>query len=392
VTSAENRAVSSADAVSDQFREVFGRAPEVAWHAPGRVNLIGEHTDYNDGFVLPFALPSGVVAAAARAPGYDLRVASTGYPGELLEVSEDARPGSVSGWAAYPAGVLWRLRRDGLLIGGVDLLLDSTLPSGAGLSSSAAVECAVGMAVDQLLGLGLDRVRMAGVARSAENDFVGMPCGLMDQYASLLCVEGHALFLDTRTRVTEQVPLDFDAAGLALLLVDTASPHRLVSGDYAARRKDCEQAAAELGVAALRDVEPGGLVAALDRLSSDRLRARVRHVVSENARVREVVGLLRTGRPERIGELLTASHESLRDDHQVAGPEQDLAVRAALDAGALGARMTGGGFGGSAIALVEAAAAGAAGEAVAVAFAEAGFPAPRCAPVSPSAGARRLGR
>jgi galactokinase len=375
--------------VSANFAEVFGRAPEVAWFAPGRVNLIGEHTDYNDGFVLPFALPLGVTAAVARAPGYDLRVASTRHPGEVVEVSEDARPGEVTGWAAYPAGVLWRLRRDGLLLGGVDLLLDADLPVGAGLSSSAAVECATGMAVDQLFGLGLERVWVAGVARAAENDFVGMPCGLMDQYASLLCVPGHALLLDTRSRATTHVPLAPEP-DLALLLVDTGSPHRLVSGEYADRRRQCEQACAELGVPALRDVPVGSLADALRRLSSDRLRARVRHVVTENDRVPRAAALLRSGRVGELGELLTASHESLRVDYEVSSPEQDLAVTAAREAGALGARMTGGGFGGSVIALVPTAARAAVVEAVTEAFASAGWALPTCSEVRPSAGAHPL--
>jgi galactokinase len=382
----------TADRPADRFRAVFGAAPELAWYAPGRVNLIGEHTDYNDGFVLPVALPLGVLALAGRAPEGLLRLASVQHPGELVEVGfEDLRPGLLDGWAAYPAGVLWQLRGTGAAAkGGVALLVDGALPSGAGLSSSAALECSVGMAVNELSGLGLDRMRVAEVGQAAETDFVGVPCGLMDQAASLLCEADHALFFDTRMRAVEQVPLDFGAAALSLVLVDTASPHRLVAGEYAARRRECEAAADELGVVALRDLEVTELAQALPRLSSRRLQARVRHVVTENTRVLEVVSLLRAGRIEAIGRLFTASHESLRVDFEVSSTEQDLAVGAALGAGALGARMTGGGFGGSVIVLVTEQARGGVVDAVTAAFARAGMHSPTCSVVRPSAGARRV--
>ncbi len=372
------------------FRDLFGGEPASVWHAPGRVNLIGEHTDYNDGFVLPFALPLGVLAAVGPAPGGVLRLASAQHPGTPVEVSPDElRPGRVTGWAAYPAGVVWALRRAGLPVEGLKLLLDGKLPAGAGLSSSAAVECAVGMAVDELYGLGLGRARIAALARSAEAEFVGMPCGPMDQHASLMCTRGHALLLDTRSLVHEQVPLDFAADGSALLLVDTGSTHRLVTGEYATRRRDCEAAAIELGVPSLREICPAELPDALRRLGSERLRSRVRHVVTENERVVRVAERLRAGRPSAIGELLTASHESLRVDYQVSGPQLDLAVATALRAGALGARMTGGGFGGSVIALAAGQALQRMVDEMLAAFARVGLPAPSCASVAPAAGASR---
>jgi galactokinase len=246
------------------------------------------------------------------------------------------------------------------------------------------------MAVNELFGLGLDRRRVAEVAQAAESEFVGVPCGLMDQCASLLCEAGNALFFDTRSGAVEQIPLDLEVAGLELLLVDTASPHRLVAGEYAARRRECESAAAELGVTALRDIGVGELAQALARLREPSLRARVRHVVTENARVLEVVSLLRGGRAQEVGALFTASHESLRNDFEVSSTEQDLAVRAALDAGALGSRMTGGGFGGSVIALAGATAADAVRDHVTAEFARAGLPAPTCWTVHASAGARRV--
>ncbi|MFC5995814.1 galactokinase [Pseudonocardia hispaniensis] len=377
------------------FRRCFGTDPQVGWRAPGRVNLIGEHTDYNDGYVLPIALSLGVTVALARNGSDRLRLVSAQHGQDVATVALDAlEPGALSDWTAYPAGVVWQLRRSGLDVGrhggGLDIAVDGDLPGGAGLSSSAALECAAAMALDELLHLGLTRPQVAAHARAAEHDFVGMPCGVMDQYASLLCTQGHALFLDTRTMTTEQVPLDFAAAGLHLQLIDTRAPHRLVEGHYAERRRSCAEAAAALGVPALRDIDRAALGGALARLSDATARRRTRHVVTENIRVLETVRLLRDGRPDRIGPLLTASHASLRDDYEVSCPELDLAVDAALGAGALGARMTGGGFGGSVIALSVAEDADAIAAAVCEAFAEHGFAAPIRLDAHPAAGAARI--
>jgi galactokinase len=372
------------------FRAAFGGEPETVWRAPGRVNLIGEHTDYNDGWVLPLALPLGVAVALRRNDSGVLRMVSGQQPGDAAEIRVEAlTPGSVPGWAGYPAGVVWRLRARGFDVGGLDLAVDGDLPGGAGLSSSAALECAVVMAVADVHGLRITRPEAAADARAAENDFVGMPCGVMDQYASLMCTADHALFLDTRTLVTEQVSLDFARAGLTLQLIDTNAPHRLVDGEYADRQAACAAAAATLGVRALRDVDD--LDAALARLGDDVLRRRVRHVVTENARVLDTVAALRAGRPADVGPLLTASHTSLRDDYEVSVPELDVAVDAALAAGALGARMTGGGFGGSVVVLGTAERADAIAAAVADAFAARGFTAPRRLPATPSDGAARTG-
>jgi galactokinase len=265
------------------------------------------------------------------------------------------------------------------------------VPAGAGLSSSAALECAVALAVDEVFGLGIERGALARLAQRAENDFVGVPSGIMDQSASLLCHEGHALFLDTRTLQVEHVPLDLPAAGLALLVVDTRAPHRLADGEYAARRHDCEQGAATLGVPYLRDVDVDALPAALRRLEDDTIRRRVRHVVTENARVLDTVDLLRSGRVKDTSSLLTASHASLRDDFEVTVPELDTAVDAALQAGALGARMTGGGFGGCVIAVVPVHATDRVTDAVRRAFDEHGFTAPEAFVTTASPGAHRLG-
>jgi galactokinase len=372
--------------------EAFGREPECVWAAPGRVNLIGEHTDYNDGFVLPFALPHRVVAAAAGNGTQRLRVVSVQRDRRVEVDVAGLAPGAVEGWAAYVVGVVWALRDAGHQVGGLDLVVDGDVPSGAGLSSSAALECAVALAVDEVFGLGIERSVLARLAQRAENDFVGVPCGIMDQSASLLCTDEHVLFLDTRSGETEQVPLDLDPAGLALLVVDTRAPHRLADGEYAARRRDCERGAAALGVPYLRDVAADDLPAALARIDDDTTRRRVRHVVTENARVLEVVERLRAGRVGDIGPLLSASHESLRDDFEVTVPELDTAVAAALGAGARGARMTGGGFGGCVIALVDADRCDRVADAVRAAFAERGFTAPDWFVTRASPGAHRLGR
>jgi galactokinase len=375
--------------VAAAFRERAGRDPDGVWAAPGRVNLIGEHTDYNDGFVLPVAIDRLVLAAASRRDDGRLRLWSLqSEPPADLALAE-VGPGKVEGWAAYPAGVAWALGQAGVEVGGADLVVDGDVPAGAGLSSSAALECATATALADLEGAGLDRVAVAGLARRAENEVVGVPSGVMDQMASMLGRAGHALFLDTRSLNTEQVPLPLEAAGLCLVVIDTRAGHRLVDGAYADRRAACEAAAATLGVPALRDATPAQVEAAADALGEEGLR-RARHVVTENARVLEAVRLLRAGELERLGPLLAASHASLRDDYEVSSPELDTAVEAAVTAGAVGARMTGAGFGGSALALARADLVGRIDGQVQAAFAAAGLGPPSVAAVVPSDGARRL--
>ena len=371
------------------FADVFGREPELGWRSPGRVNLIGEHTDYNDGFVLPLALEREVrVLAAPRGDGL-LRLASAQTPGPPVEVVLDGlAPGAVEGWAAYVAGTAWALQGHGVDLVGADVLVDGDVPRGAGLSSSAALECASSGALLALAGAELPLVEVALLAQRAENDFVGMPCGVMDQFASTHGRAGALLLLDTRSLEARTIPFDLAAEGLRLVVIDTRAPHRLVDGEYAARRASCEQAAVLLGVPALRDVDDLG--SAMSRLDDDVLQRRVRHVVTENARVLDVVALLESGDVRAIGPLLTASHESLRDDYEVSCPELDVAVEAALSAGAHGARMTGGGFGGSAIALVEASGVDALRRDVAAAFASAGFTEPAFLEAVPADGYRRL--
>ncbi|MEU8822407.1 galactokinase [Streptomyces sp. NPDC048636] len=393
---------------ADRFREVYGTDPAGVWAAPGRVNLIGEHTDYNDGFVMPLALPHTCLAAAAPRRDGVLRVTSGDVPGGtvrlrvpgLAPTGSGGAGGDQGGWAAYPAGVVWALAGAGLLPddgdgpAGADLYFTSTVPTGAGLSSSAALEVVTATALNELYELGLEPGEIARLCQRAENDFVGVPCGIMDQTASACCTEGHALFLDARDLTRRQVPFDLAAEGLRLLVVDTRVTHELGDGAYAARRAACETAARELGVRALREVTFEGLDAALTRLAGagqdPSVRRRVRHVVTENRRVEEVVARLDAGDVRAIGPVLTEGHASCRDDFEISCAELDLVVETANAAGALGARMTGGGFGGSAIVLVEEGAAEAVGKAVTEAFAGAGHGAPRIFTAVPSEGARRL--
>jgi galactokinase len=375
--------------VVDAFGDRVGRDPDGVWAAPGRVNLIGEHTDYNDGFVLPAAIDRLVLVAAGRRDGGRLRLWSLqAEPPADLELAA-VGPGRVEGWAAYPAGVAWALGQAGAELGGADLVVDGDVPAGSGLSSSAALECATAIALADLHGARLDRQALAGLARRAENEVVGVPSGAMDQMVSMLGRAGHALFLDTRSLETEQVPLPLEESGLCLVVIDTRAGHRLVDGAYADRKAACEAAAAVLGVPALRDATLEQVEAAAEALGDPGLR-RARHVVTENARVLEAVALLRAGQLDRLGPLLAASHASLRDDYEVSSPELDTAVEAAVDAGAAGARMTGAGFGGSAIALVRADLAGRVADRAREAFAAAGFGPPEVTTVLPSDGARRL--
>jgi len=315
------------------------------WFAPGRANLMGEHTDYNDGFVLPFALAQGTTVIATRRDDRTLSLTSRQLPGPPAEVPLDGlAPGSVDGWLAYPAGVAWALAEAGYDVPGATLAFDSDVPPGSGLSSSAALECATVLALTELAGLDVPRQELAGITRRAENEFAGVPSGIMDQSASLRCQAGHALLLDCQSLQTTQVPFSAE-----LLIINTRASHQHNEGAYGARRRECEEAARALAVPTLRFITDCGITSTL---TDPVLRRRARHVCTDNARVLRTVDLLHDGKYAEVGELLTQSHESLRDDFEVSWPEADVAVEAALAAGAYGARMIGGGFGGSVLALL----------------------------------------
>jgi galactokinase len=371
------------DSLRAGFADHYGEPPTVVGRAPGRVNLIGEHTDYNAGLVLPVALPHATYAAA-RARGDDLvRVASRqqdeAWEGSLGELGPDA----VAGWAGYAAGVVWTLREAGHDVPGVDLLVDSRVPVGSGLSSSAALECSVGIALLSLVGA--DPVEHAqtlmDAAIRAETEVVGAPTGGMDQTVAVHASEGAALLIDFESDERTVVPLDL--AGHTLLVTDTRVSHALTDGGYGARRADCEAAARELGVPSLRRTDLEGVEA----LGDERVRRRARHVVTEIARVPQTVAALRDSRWDEVGSIFDASHRSMRDDFEISCPELDCAVAIAVQAGAVAARMTGGGFGGSSVAVVPDERVDAVVRAVDAAFVLEGFRAPQHLRAVPSGGA-----
>lgn len=390
--------MSAQDDAAALFEQLTGRTPDGVWSAPGRVNLIGEHTDYNDGFVLPFAIPHRTYAAVGMRADDRIRVISTFADDAPVEIALDelvtlfptpagAAPAVVE-WVAYPLGVAWALQLAGAAGTGVDIAIASDVPVGAGLSSSAAIEGATASALNDLWNAGLDRTALARIGRRAENEAVGAPTGIMDQMASMLGEPDAAIFIDCRTLDANLVAVGVAEAGLAILIMDTRVQHSHSTGGYRERRESCERGAAIMGVPSLRDVSIGDLVRAEDLMDDVTFR-RVRHIVTENQRVLDTVTTLRESGARAIGDLLVASHASMRDDFEISVAELDTAVDAALAAGAIGARMTGGGFGGAAIALVEQSALGSVSDAVTAAFAASGFTPPHIFTVTPAAGARR---
>lgn len=430
----------SAAALKADFAALFGYMPLGCFRAPGRVNLIGEHTDYNNGFVLPIAIDRAVhVAVGRREPATASTTANTGAAepplqdsnirivsnhrdenGRRLEgqfTAEELVPGRMQGWLSHAAGVVFEIARTtGTVVTGIDIFIDSTVPVGAGLSSSHALEVAVLIALDEVFELGLGEKEKALLTQRAENDFVGAPTGIVDQAASIMAGTGHALFLDCRDLSHRQIPFDLTAHGLRLMVIDTRVSHSHSESGYGDRRRRCEAAARALGIPSLRELpattelgRPAGkqvlagkpiptggpsptgkqVLAGNQTLLTPEQSKRVRHVISENARVHETVAALETGDLEGIGELLLASHESLAHDYEVSCPELDLAVATAMDAGALGARMTGGGFGGSAIAMVAEDRIETVSAAVTLAFAAAGLREPHIFIVTAADGAGR---
>jgi galactokinase len=330
------------------YKEQFGEDPELVASAPGRVNLIGEHTDYNGGFVLPCAIDRRIAVAlgTARRDGSQTRPYQTHlYSADFDEMRQ--MDDKDSSWADYPRGVVWAMGEAGHEISGFRAAFAGNVPLGSGLSSSAAIEAATALALDAFFGLEVGRTNLAVICRRAENEYVGVGSGIMDQYASLLCEAGAALLVDCRSLDAQSVPLDLQAAGLALVVCDTRVERGLADTGYNDRRATCERAAKMLGVEELRDATEGDL----DLLFGAEL-MRARHVISENARVLKAVEALRDGNFDEFGRLMYASHASLRDDYEVSTPELDTFVETAQQHGARGARLTGAGFGGCAIALV----------------------------------------
>lgn len=377
--------------LAERFASLYGAPPVGIWSAPGRANLIGEHTDYNNGYVLPFAIDDRTWCAARPNTVGLLRVASTAQTSRHSVSIADLDQADFEGWSGYALGVAWALHKAGHDLSdspGIDLLVDSTVPLGAGLSSSAALESAVAVALNDLWDLGLDRMALAKAGQLAENGAIGAPTGIMDQVATLFGQEDHAVLLDCASLRTTAVPLRLAASGLSLLVLDSKVKHAHADGGYASRRQACELGARTMGVPFLRDLTVADLEKAQSVLDDETFR-RVRHVVTENDRVLATVEALATSGPESIGRLLLASHASMRDDFEISVPEIDTAVEASMSAGAVGARLTGGGFGGSAIALVPAGRVSALSDAVRAACDERGFAIPEIRIVNPRQGARR---
>lgn len=369
--------------IESKFLNTFGEEPDLVAAAPGRVNLIGEHIDYSQGFVLPFAIKDRTFVAIRKRDDDQIKIASVQRRNKIFTISlKDIKPGLKGEWERYALGVIWAMGIEN----GVEILIDGQVPLGAGLSSSAALECSVATALNHLFNLGFDLESLARLTQRAENKYVGVPCGIMDQSVSLMATAGSALLLDCRDLSTQNIPFDVASVGLELLIIDTQAHHALTDGGYAKRRVSCESAASKLGVASLRDLKMDQLLANQNKLSHEEF-IRARHAISEMQRVLDCVGALTDKDYAKVGTLLNDSHASLKNDYAVSCPELDTAVEASLSAGALGARMVGGGFGGSAIALIEAAKTTQTIKAVEKAFSDNKFKSPRFFTSLPSQGA-----
>jgi galactokinase len=374
--------------VEEKFLEAFGEEPDIVAAAPGRVNLIGEHIDYSEGFVLPFAIKDRTLVAVRKRDDSTVRIASVQRRNKIAVVDiKDVKPGLKGEWERYALGVLWSMG----VTSGLDLMIDGNVPLGAGLSSSAALECSVATAINHLFDLGFSLEELARLTQKAENQYVGVPCGIMDQSVTLMATQGFALLLDCRDLSTRNIPFDVASHNLELLIIDTQAHHALTDGGYAERRASCESVAVKLGVKSMRELTLNQLESEHEQLT-DTEYIRARHAVSEMTRVLDCVEALALGDFARVGQLLNQSHASLRDDYTVSCPELNAAVDASIAAGALGSRMVGGGFGGSAIALIEVSKTAQTIHAIEKAFAEKEFKAPRFFTSLPSQGAEILAR
>jgi galactokinase len=372
--------------IEEKFLETFGAEPDLVAAAPGRVNLIGEHIDYSEGFVLPFAIKDRTLAAARKRDDSIVRIASVQRRNKIVTVDiKDVKPGLKGEWERYALGVLWSMG----VTSGVDLMIDGHVPLGAGLSSSAALECSVATAMNHLFDMGFSLEELARLTQRAENQYVGVPCGIMDQSVSLMATNGFALLLDCRDLSTRNIPFDVASHGLELLIIDTQAHHALTDGGYAERRASCESVAAKLSIKSMRELTMEQLDSSRHLITETEY-IRARHAVTEMKRVLDCVEALSVGDFVKVGQLINASHVSLRDDYTVSCPELDTAVDASLAAGAMGSRMVGGGFGGSAIALIQASKTTQTIRAVEKAFADKKFKAPRFFTSLPSQGAELI--
>lgn len=333
------------------FNQQFGSAPSHLFRAPGRVNLIGEHTDYNDGFVLPCAIDYETVVAAGPRTDSLVRAVAADFGEQVsqFDLSTDILPDETMPWSNYVRGVAWALKQRGYTFGGANLVIAGNVPQGAGLSSSASLEVVVGTAFNHLSGLELDGATIALNGQQAENDFVGMKCGIMDQLISALGQAGHALLIDCRSLATQAVPIP---AGAAIIIANSNVKRGLVDSEYNTRRRECEAAAAHFGVPALRDVAPDMFALHQDELDETVAR-RARHVITENARTEAAAAALAAGDLKLMSQLMAESHVSMRDDFEITVPAIDALVEiiGAVIGERGGVRMTGGGFGGCVVAL-----------------------------------------
>ncbi len=344
---------------AEQFEKAYGRPPRWVAAAPGRVNVIGEHTDYNDGFVFPMAIDRYTVIAAAPVTNGSAKIQLRSELGDrptLIDLSQPLKPAPKGTWFNYPLGVIAGFVARGNKLGGFDAFIHSTVPLGGGLSSSAALEVATATLLETIIGKPLEPVEKALLCQKAEHDYAGMPCGIMDQFISVLGKKDHLLLLDCRSCKPELVPMTDNS--VAILITNTNVKHELTGGGYAKRRQQCEEAAKILGVKSLRDADSDMLERARSRMDPVVYR-RARHVIGEIERTVHAAEGVRASNWPTVGQLMYASHTSLRDDYEVSCPELDAVVEIAqelgLKGGVFGCRMTGGGFGGCAVALVEAA-------------------------------------